>query len=171
MVTASGYNAAIKANVRNAIEGTGWNDKDGTDGKTNIDVSASGQNIGGFKRVQFPAVPNDPVYTVTIPADVEMASGSATANVSADYEIYDKTLSVTVTSENGYKLKADYNDVVTIPYKVTCGDSRILSSDDNEVLSVTGEGSVSEILSFLIDPDDMYAGDYKDILTFNISLS
>ena len=111
-----------------------------------------------------------PVYTVTIPADVNIADdGTANADVSAEYDIGESTLSVTVASENGYKMKADYNSSILIPYKVTYGGKDL--SDALEVLSVTGEGSSSETLYFSVDPEDMYAGKYSDVLTFNISLS
>ena len=40
--------------VKNAIEGTGWTDVEGTTGKADIAVSTTGQDLSSYKKVQFP---------------------------------------------------------------------------------------------------------------------
>ena len=113
---------------------------------------------------------NEPTYTVIIPADVNLSNDSATANVTADYAIGAEKLSVTVSSANNYHLKAKYNSSLLIPYTISC-DSQILSDSNNQVLSVTEIGTANKVLSFSVDPNDMYAGAYSDNLTFTISLN
>jgi len=114
----------------------------------------------------------NPAYTVTIPADVNCSnSNSASAIISAEYDVGEfHTLSVAVTSENSFQLKADYDDSVLIPYTIMCDDMQ-LSTGQTEILSVSGNGEQSKTLNFSIDPNQMYAGAYSDTLTFNISLT
>ena len=42
--------------VKNSVSGTGWTNAEGTVGKENIAVSTDGQDLGVFKKVEFPAV-------------------------------------------------------------------------------------------------------------------
>lgn len=114
----------------------------------------------------------NPTYTVTIPADVKCSnSNSASATVSAEYDVGELyTLSVAVTSENNFQLKANYDNRVLIPYTIMCDDKR-LSMGQTEILSVSGNGEQSKTLNFSVDPSQMYAGAYSDTLTFNISLT
>ena len=113
-----------------------------------------------------------PTYTVTIPADVNCSDhNSASAVVSAEYDVGELyTLSVTVASENNFRLKADYDDSVLIPYTIMCDDTR-LSTGQTEILSVSGSGEQNKTLNFSVDPNQMYAGAYSDNLTFYISLN
>ncbi|MBR6279170.1 MAG: hypothetical protein IKR41_10540, partial [Bacteroidales bacterium] len=55
-VTVIGNDQAIvdDCNVMNSIPGTGWTNKEGTEGLTNIKVSTEGQKLSTFKKVQFP---------------------------------------------------------------------------------------------------------------------
>ncbi|MEE5993848.1 MAG: InlB B-repeat-containing protein [Oscillospiraceae bacterium] len=114
----------------------------------------------------------NPTYTVTIPADVKCSnSNSASAIISAEYDVGELyTLSVAVTSENNFQLKANYDNRVLIPYTIMCDDKR-LSMGQTEILSVSGNGEQSKTLNFSVDPSQMYAGAYSDTLTFNISLT
>ena len=52
-VTAVGTLYAINGKVKNAIEGTGWTNIEGSEGETVIEVSESGQDIKSFKKVVF----------------------------------------------------------------------------------------------------------------------
>ena len=52
-VTAVGGTYAINGNVKNAIEGTGWTNVEGSEGEAVIEVSESGQDIKSFKKVVF----------------------------------------------------------------------------------------------------------------------
>lgn len=114
----------------------------------------------------------NPTYTITIPADVNCSDrNSASAVVSAEYDVGELyTLSVAVASENNFQLKADYDDSVLIPYTIMCDDTQ-LSTEQTEILSVSGNGEQSKTLNFSVDPNQMYAGAYIDTLTFNISLT
>ena len=50
-----GKAGAVDAIVKNAVAGTGWTDREGTAGETAIEINTEGQDLTGFKRVQFPA--------------------------------------------------------------------------------------------------------------------
>ncbi|MBR3234028.1 MAG: hypothetical protein IKG11_00260, partial [Atopobiaceae bacterium] len=60
-VTASGGKQAIEGTVTNAVAGMGWTDAAGTQDKAAIAINAEGQDLGAYKKVQFPA----PVAKVT----------------------------------------------------------------------------------------------------------
>ncbi len=60
-VTASGGKRAIEGTVKNAVAGMGWTDAAGTQGKAAIAIAADGQDLGAYKKVQFPT----PVAKVT----------------------------------------------------------------------------------------------------------
>ncbi len=60
-VTASGGKQAIEGTVKNAVAGMGWTDAAGTQDKALIAIKADGQDLGAYKKVQFPT----PVAKVT----------------------------------------------------------------------------------------------------------
>ena len=82
-LTAVGYSKAINCNVKNAITGTGWSDEDGTENKTKIEVSSTGQELGDYKKVQFPAVPDE--YPIWI-GNTQLTSANAN-NVFGDGKV------------------------------------------------------------------------------------
>ena len=53
---ASAAGNAINGTVKNSIAGTGWTNKEGTEGKTYIATSIDGQLLNKYKKAQFPAV-------------------------------------------------------------------------------------------------------------------
>lgn len=60
------------AKVKNDVAGTGWANVEGTEGKTAIAVSTSGQDLSGYKMAQFPAVS----YSATAGEDASWTKGS-----------------------------------------------------------------------------------------------
>ena len=56
-VTASGDNEAVLGFVMNSVEGTGWTNIEGTEGKEDIAISIDGQALT-YKKVQFPRKPS-----------------------------------------------------------------------------------------------------------------
>ena len=66
VVTASGTEGAISAasGVTNAVAGTGWTNKEGTEGKADIAVNTEGQSLT-YKKVQFLAHTHDFTYSAT----------------------------------------------------------------------------------------------------------
>ncbi len=60
-VTVSGGKQAIEGIVKNAVAGMGWTDAAGTQDKALIAIKADGQDLGAYKKVQFPT----PVAKVT----------------------------------------------------------------------------------------------------------
>ena len=59
---AAGSSSALFGTVQNTIDGTGWEDAAGTQGKTNIDRNAADGQSLGFKRVQFPVSAEYPLW-------------------------------------------------------------------------------------------------------------
>ena len=64
-LTATGNTQAISGTWKNAIAGTGWTNTAGTTGKAGIAVNTDqGQDLTGYKKVQFPALPTAKLKTV-----------------------------------------------------------------------------------------------------------
>ena len=69
IIIASGSLKAIYGNLKNTIAGTGWTDKAGTQGKTEIPVSAEPQDLSQFKKVEFKGSAPSTDVTVTYVAN------------------------------------------------------------------------------------------------------
>ena len=80
-VIASGKTQAISGNVKNAVPGTGWSNIEGTEGQASIAIKSEGQNLGAYKKVQFPAVTC--TVTVTLGANMMITAGAASQTVTA----------------------------------------------------------------------------------------
>ena len=79
-----GYGMLALKSVKNHIDGTGWTDKAGTQGKTDIAINTEGQDLSKYKKVQFPAKSDDPAKVTTAPKGKSMTyNGSALALVTA----------------------------------------------------------------------------------------
>ena len=129
-ITASGSGKAINGTVNNAIAGTGWTNKEGTQGKADITVSETGQDISSYKKVQFPAEPW--LYNITIPTT---ENGTVTAmvgdtEVTAETKVEaGKTVTLTVKPDSGYRLKE--LSVSTVKEATTVADLAALMSERN----------------------------------------
>jgi len=66
-IIGKGSNATSAGYVNNEIAGTGWTNKDGTEGRTTI-VANSSQDLTPYKKVQFPAT-HEHDFTYTLSAD------------------------------------------------------------------------------------------------------
>lgn len=109
-----------------------------------------------------------PTYTVTIPADVDLADSDCTKTVSANCDIGDQTLKVSLNSDLTMTEASDSS--VTAKYTIQCGATQMTGENDT-VLSVTGSDKQSVDLTFDVDKSTVvYSGSYSDTLTFNISL-
>lgn len=170
--TTGKYGGTTKTIIEFDVEGDSVTFGFRSDGSVNNYYGYYAVVTGGTTDIQTKREPYvfTPTYTVTIPADVNLSSNSATATVKAECDIGDQKLSVTVTSANGYYLKADYDDSVLIPYTLRREDIR-MDDSKNLVLSMTGESTKEQALNFSVNPNNVYAGSYRDTLTFNISLT
>ncbi|MDO4797905.1 MAG: hypothetical protein Q4A01_07785 [Coriobacteriales bacterium] len=94
---ASGNPGAIQNTntVKNAIAGLGWSDAAGTQGKTGIPVSETGQTLG-YMRVRFPV----PTHAVTVKAD---PSAGGTAKASAQKAAEEEAVTLTAKANDGYE--------------------------------------------------------------------
>ena len=94
-VTIIGDDKAIDGdcNVYNSIPGTGWTNKEGTEGLTNIKVSTEeGQDLSNFKKVQFPAA-----HTHNFTYTAEGATITATCSVE-NCTLTDNKVSLTIVA-------------------------------------------------------------------------
>ena len=83
-VIAAGNNKAIGYTVKNAITGTGWTNKEGTEGQEDIAISTEGQLLPDYKKVQFTAAEKPAAIMTKIPeAKTLTYNGSAQALVTA----------------------------------------------------------------------------------------
>ena len=116
-------------------------------------------------------------YTVTIPADIALKDDyfeSSEVKVTNALLADSSVLAITVSSENNYKLKCGDS---AIDYTLT-GDDRI-TEENNEVLRVTSGVKVTDVNSQELDFETSeeavkaatLAGEHKDTLTFNVSLT
>ncbi|MBR1383386.1 MAG: hypothetical protein IJ555_06195, partial [Ruminococcus sp.] len=176
VVTATGYYAGIKATVKNAIAGTGWSDEQGTEGKTNIDINTSGQDISTYKRVQFPAAAIDPTYTITIPATVnlkstdpvEITASGVTLNEGQKIIVtLDRASNTTSGSEFSAKDKSGES---VVSYSIKAGETDV--SVGGTVAEFESSADTQSVpLNFTADASNVkYAGDHSEKLTFGVKL-
>ncbi len=139
-------------------------------GKSAKDIGA-GKNTSGENLQITGGIINgtnygDPIYTVTIPASVELGS-EATIQASDVYLNADQTLYVKLTATSGTNnaltLKDSYNNEMT--YTISNGSTQYKVEDT--VLSTNTDKEVT--LKF--EPDSVpYAGTYTGTVTFTISV-
>lgn len=101
-VIASGKTQAISGNVKNAVPGTGWSNIEGTEGQASIAIKSEGQNLGAYKKVQFPAATC--TVTVTPGANMMIAAGANEQTVQAG----DAMERVIYMASEGYYFPEDY---------------------------------------------------------------
>lgn len=113
----------------------------------------------------------DPSYTVTIP-------GLVTLNTTAPSKATVKAENVTIP--NNHKLKVTLNSdnnfyVITSEgarrtYKVTKGDSTVPLTNGATVLEATYGTKITELTFELEQKNATYSGEYKDTVTFTVSV-
>lgn len=107
-------------------------------------------------------------YVVIIPESMTVGT---TATVEADNILigYNKQLTVSVSSQNEWKLK---NNDDGLGYTLHIGETGVTSTN-NTVLTAASGDTVSKTLSVTIDPNQSpkYAGNYTDTLTFTVSVN
>lgn len=117
-------------------------------------------------------------YTVTIPASVNFTDSERTIDrplQANDVRIDDgKALNITISSQNGFKMKHTKNSGSGIDYHLMINNAIIPDENNYNVLTVNaGEGSGSAILSFVTElnkDNAFYTGNYTDTITFTVSI-
>lgn len=144
-----------------------------------VHVSASGNEItqdsdekSGKISIDYNGEEN---YTVTIPASVTFTD--AEKEVERGLQVADvmlnegSSLHVTVTSQNGFKMKK--NDGY-IDYELRVNYNKTPNTSTYEILTVSaGEGAGIAILTFITELDKshaLYTGNFTDTLTFTVSV-
>lgn len=115
-------------------------------------------------------------YTVTIPGDLALTDATAkTANVSASNvmieagEILKVTISSTNYANNNWNLVAEGAAANKLPYTIKADGVSV--ANGGTILSVAdGIGSDESVLSFQLVDLPTRAGQYKDTLTFTVSV-
>lgn len=119
----------------------------------------------------------DPSYTVTIPATVNLARDADTGNYKQDATItatdvrLEEGKTVKVTLAGGFKLTTGANGATyMLPYTVTVGDNvTAITTGDTVATFNTSIAEQTSVLHF-VATNPTYAGDYRDTLTFTISV-
>lgn len=106
-------------------------------------------------------------YVVIIPDSMTVGT-DATVEVNDIVIGYNKQLTVSVSSQNEWKLK---NNDDGLGYTLHIGETGVTSTN-NTVLTAASGDTASKTLSVTIDPNQSpkYAGNYTDTLTFNVSV-
>ena len=109
-----------------------------------------------------------PTYTVTIPADVDVAFNSTATDfgsieVTAAQLDPDKCIKVELASDG--KLENSVDNTKVIPYTVTSGETAFTSA----TYLATGEKTDLTINITADDWNKAYAGSYSDTVTFTVS--
>lgn len=120
----------------------------------------------------------DTEYTVTIPASVTFSESEKTVErplQAAGVRIEDgKSLNITISSLNDFKMKYNENDDSYIEYHLMINYATIPEENNFTVLTVkAGEGSGWAILSFITELNKdkaFYTGNYTDTITFTVSV-
>lgn len=101
-------------------------------------------------------------YTVSIPSGVSLSKDntSNTLNISGNLDSYN-TLSINISSSNGYKLKHKTTDSYSIAYTLNKTSIYVESNDSSK--------DFSENISVSANTSNIKAGKYSDTLTFTIS--
>uniref|UniRef100_UPI0004857528 beta strand repeat-containing protein n=1 Tax=Eubacterium cellulosolvens TaxID=29322 RepID=UPI0004857528 len=155
-VIAVGNYRAIDCNVKNEIAGTGWTNTEGTEGKADIEISESGQNLESYKKVQFQAV-HEHSFTydangATITATCANTDGNCTLPESSGTDGHVATLTI---SANG----GTYDG--TTGYGATITDDNGIQGDAKVQYQKKTDGSYGTATETV--PTD--AGDYKASIT------
>ena len=118
----------------------------------------------------------DPTYTVTIPATVELAketAGDGTVTYENDYTIeavagvrLKKNESIEVTVASDFIMTT--TEGATLAYTITAGGNAVATGDVVATFGTDKNAQSTTIHIAANDPD--YAGEYKDNVTFTISV-
>ena len=88
------WQKALNGTVKNSIYGTGWTDSSGTEGKTAIATSTTGQDLSDYKKVIFVSHIHDFTYSAN------GATMTATCNGAGVCNLTDNKVSFTIIAEN-----------------------------------------------------------------------
>ncbi len=112
-------------------------------------------------------------YTIHIPEENPTLNAD---EVKVDFGVtgyleYNEKLIVSVNSNNGWQLKDSNTDNENgITYKMKAGE-KVITSEDNDVISVTSADNNTKVdtpLTFYDFGEAVYAGTYGDTLTFEV---
>ena len=138
------------------------------------DINQDTQDKNGTTNVNFNI---DPTYTVNIPATVTLTKDSSTGNYKQDAKITAKDVRLEEGKNIKVKFISDFklttgavNTTYELPYTVKVEDnSQVISSGDVVSTFTTNIDEQTSILHFEAN-NPTYAGNYSDIVTFNISV-
>lgn len=135
-------------------------------------LASSAANLSGDSKTMEVSQTHNSSYIITIPDGVQdIAEGTKLAVSASGLLEYGETITISVDSENGWKLKDAKHEENNedISYKMAVNDKAI-TTEANDILEVSysdsGQtGSVEMVVSEIANPT--YAGTYHDILTFS----
>ena len=110
-----------------------------------------------------------PSYTVTIPGNVVLdTTNPSKATVSATNVTvpFGKSVQIALNSNTNFTVKTD--EGAALAYKVKKGTADVLN--DNVILEVASGSGSTELTFELADKKVTYSGEYKDTVTFKVSV-
>lgn len=108
-----------------------------------------------------------PSYKIVIPAGTAALTENQKFIVKGEALLeYSKSLTVSVESENEWKLKDIKHDENEISYKMKCGEADITTAEADILTVKSGGDEYSVTLTAYNIGTAYYAGTYKDVLTF-----
>ncbi len=120
VVDATGNYNAINGSVKNAIPGIGWTNAAGTQGKTVIEMSKTGQDLYSYKKLQFIPEEEDTEF-----GKISVLSGTEGVSGKGCRKLFDKDKTTKWCTENNDSVyvifKAD-NSFVMNSYMLTTAD-------------------------------------------------
>ena len=141
---ASGETNAIKGEVKNSIAGTGWTNKEGTEGEAPIVVSTAGQTLADYKMVMFPA---GKAYFLWVDGKrvTSINASDILGNKTAIYDagsntltLNDATITVLDVTSGSYGICYKGSELLNI---VLRGENKIENADYDDAINI-GSGDV-----------------------------
>ncbi len=116
----------------------------------------------------------DPTYTVTIPANVELADNGSgiyanTGILTAEDVFLKPNQAIAVTISGDFKLENEIDSGITVGYQAE-GPLGIVGNGDIVTLFGTSDEPQSAAIEFSTLEEPQYAGNYSDTVTFGISV-
>ena len=117
----------------------------------------------------------DPTYSVTIPANVELADNGSgiyanTGIIDAQDVFLEPNQAIAVTISGDFKLENEIDSGITVGYQAE-GPLGFVGNGDIVILFGTSDEAQSANVVFRTTEDPQYAGNYSDTVTFGISIA
>ena len=116
----------------------------------------------------------EPTYTVTIPANVELADNGSgiyanTGIIEAEDVFLEPNQAIAVTISGDFELENEIDSGITVDYQAEAPWGIVGNGDIAAIFGTSDEPQFANI-EFSTTEDPQYAGNYRDTVTFGISI-